>query len=468
MPTIDINITGGTYKHPSLPLSAQVTRNLWPQIQDNPAVKSKYILQAFYGMRLFGTVADGVDRGMLEHKGVGYKVTGTTLYTVASDGTHTTLDTIPGTGRCIIVGINNSIVIVTEGNAYVWDGATLTQVTDPDLESPSSAAHLNNQIIYDGDEGRFVSSDVGDATDIPALNYATAESDADDLVRVYTYNQTLYLFGDKTIETWYNSGVGTPPFDRIENGITRIGLQALYSVANTRDAIYFLGDDHQVYALNGSSYKAVSNLAIATEIASYSTRSDAIGFTANIAGQWFYFLTFPTENKTWAYTEGGDWWEWSSNAGGGRSRANSYMYIFGKHLVADYESGNIYELTPDVYTENEETIIRLRDTGVIHGGLFGAPGKDIEMSRFELIMETGIGLITGQGVNPYVMLSYSDDGGRTFSTEQWATAGRQGAFQWKVEWFALGRFTNRIMRIRFSDPCPFSIHSAAADIEVCS
>lgn len=103
----------------------------------------------------------------------------------------------------------------------------------------------------------------------------------------------------------------------------------------------------------------------------------------------------------------------------------------------------------------------------MHGGLIGEPGKYIEMSRFELILETGVGTISGQGKDPVVMLSISDDGGRTFSTEMWATIGKMGAFMWKVEWHALGRFENRIIRIRSSDPVFTCIHSAAAELEVC-
>lgn len=463
---VDLNISGGTYRHQSLPLSAQVTRNFWPQKQDYPGAKSTFVLQSFYGLELFGTVAGGVDRGMHEHLGIGYKVTGTTLYSVADDGTHTSLGTIPGTERCLFQGINTSLVLTTEGKAYVWDGINVTEISDVDLETPNSCAHLNNQIVFDGDGGRFVSSTVGDPTDIPALNYATAESDADDLIRVYTYDQQLLLLGDKTTELWYNSGVGAPPFDRIEGGIIQVGLQALHSVASTRNAVYFLGNDNVVYAMKGASVGAVSPLPLTQTIAAYTTNDDAIGFTANLDGNWFYVLTFPSANKTWVYLEGGDWFEWSYGSGGGRSLANSYMYVHGKHLVGDYLSGNIYELKRDVYSDNGEEIIRTRDTAPLHGGMLGAPGRTITMNRFELLMETGVGLLSGQGEDPVVMLSFSDDGGRTFSTEQWGSIGRSGEFMYKVEWFALGSFESRIMRVRISDPVAVSIHSAAAEIEV--
>jgi hypothetical protein len=158
--------------------------------------------------------------------------------------------------------------------------------------------------------------------------------------------------------------------------------------------------------------------------------------------------------------------EWSSGPDGGRTIANSYAYAFRKHLLGDYSSGNIYELDVDTYTNNGEEIIRVRDTGPLHGGLINAPGKTVEMNRFELIMQTGTGILTGQGSDPVVMLSFSDDGGQTFGTEIWGNVGKMNAKQWKVEWFNLGSFESRIIRVKTSDPVYYSIHSAAADIFV--
>ncbi len=461
---VPINLTGGTYKHPSLPLSAQVTRNFWPQQIDNMSAKSPYILHSWPGLTLFGS-GTGADGGQFEHNGVLYHVCGTTLYTVASDGTHTARGTIPGTGPCIFDGIGQSVVIVRFGQASVWNGITLEQVTDPDLETPNSVAHINNQIIYDGDEGRFAVSDVGDATSINGLNYATAESNADDLIRVFTFAEQVLMFGNKTIEPWWNSGVGNPPFDRVQGGVIQIGLKALHSVAKNKDSLYFLGTDFRIYRHSAGNATAVTDKALARAISEFADASDAIGWCFTKDDQYFYQITFPEADKSFVYPEGGQWFEVSSGVEGGRNIANSYAFAFGKHLVGDYRNGNLYELDDDAFTENGAAIRRVRDTGPLHGGLVQAQGKTIEMNRFELIMETGVGLTAGQGLDPVVMLSFSDDGGRTFCTESWGTVGRLGEFLWKVEWFALGSFVSRIIRIAITDPVKCSIHSAAADIE---
>lgn len=462
---VPINLTGGTYKHKSLPLSAQVTRNFRPQTQSDKKAFSENVLESWPGLLLFGT-ATGIDRGMLAHKEIVYKVTGETLYTVNSAGTHTSRGTIPGTDRCIFTAILDSVLIVTGGRVFVWNGTTLTEMTDTDLEQPNSACHLNNQIIFDGDGGRFMTSDAGDATTINSLNIATAESEADDVVRVYTLRQNLLVMGGDTIQPYWNTGDGNPPFDPVITGNVFVGLGALHSVANNDTVMYFYGNDDQVYVLQGYNAAPISTEPMAREFANYETTEDAIGFCLTDGGYNFYILTFPTVGKTWAYPEGGEWFELSSGADEGRWYGNSHAFCFRKNLIADYRNGNIYELDDNTYTDNGTTIIRTRDSAPLHGGLLKAPGKRLEMNRFELLLETGVGLVSGQGSDPVVMLSFSDDGGRTFSTEMWGTIGQVGEYQYKVEWFALGSFESRILRIRTSDPVHYSIYSAAAEIEI--
>lgn len=465
MPTIPLNITGGNYAHKSRALSSQITRNFWPQKQDNIATKSQYILEGWVGQKLFGS-APGKNRGIFEHQDIVYKVSGTTLYQVDSAGIHTAIGTIPGNGRCRFAPIVSNVVIVSGGFVYYWNGTVLAPVLDSDLEQPNAAAHLNSQIIYDGDDGRFVTSDVGDATTISGLNYASAESAADDLLRVYVFDQTAYMLGTKTIEPWWNSGVGSPPFDRIESGIMSIGLGALDSVSNDDNYMYLLGDDNKVYRIKGSSFQKIANLPTTRALELQLIISDAIGWNMSLQGQNFYVLALPTMNKTMVFPEDGDMFEWSSGVNGGRNNADGYVYAFRKHLVADYRNGNIYELDFETYTENGAPIIRTRIAGPLHSGLFGKPGKDFEFNRFELIMETGVGIIDGQGSDPVVMLKISYDDGKTFQDIGQGQIGKMGIFT-KVEWFELGTCASAILEISISDPVYASIHSAAADIELC-
>lgn len=468
MPNVSIPIVGGSYQHRSLPLSSQVTRNWYPEF--NQDSKSIISLLPTPGAKTFCTSANtGSDRGMHDFNGTLYKVSGTTLYRVNSIGVETSIGTISGSARCAFVNDATTMIIVTGGVVYSYNGTTLATETDLDFESPNTVAYLNNQAIYDGDNGRWSSSDAGSLTSINALNYANAESSGDALDRVYVFNQILYLMGLKTIEPWYNSGSGTPPFDRVEGGILQVGLGARWSVAHNDQFMYFLGDDRNIYRMTGTQATPVANPAIAYALQSYATVSDAIGMCCKWNGQNFYLLTFHAADKTWCYSESADmWFEMSSSLDGGRHLANSYIYIYGKHLIADHDSGDVYEWGFTTHTDNGSTIKRVRHSKPIDGSLFDPTvvGKPLFMGELEIIINAGTTtLLTGQGSNPDLMLRYSDDGGRTWSSYVHGTPGQIAQHTWKLKFGPLGRFYERIIEISATDPIAWEIYGARAEIE---
>lgn len=468
---IPINITGGFYEHKSRPLTRQVTRNFWPQLQATKKSRSEYILSSFYGIKAWKTQAGNADRGMLENQGKLYKVTDTTLYEVNSAGTHTTLGTVPGSNRCILKALGGQIVIANgSGQIYIWDGTAFSQNTNINLGNPKGVAVLNSQAIYDSGTGQgFDVSDVGLPATISGLNNAASESDPDNLLIPYAWRETLYLMGVNTVEPWWNSGQGNPPFDKIQGAVLKIGLDAIYSMADTPDYLFFFGNDKQFHSLTpGSSAvdSVVSTPAMAEKIGKYLVTSDCIGWTMQLQGQWFYVAVFPTENKTWVFPIGGEWFEWGTGLTG-RIRANSYAYAFNKHLVAEYNSGNIYELDDDTYTDVGETIIRTRDTAPLHSGLIGQPNKEFEINAIYLELETGIGLLSGQGSDPRIMVSASRDGGKTFGTERFLRVGRLGE-RITVSTGGLGRFkSSAVLRFRTSDPIYWAIYNGAVEMDIC-
>ncbi len=462
-----LNITGPSSQSRSKFLSSKKTLNLYPE--NTP---DGFVLNSFPGLLDFST-GNGPDRGAIEHLNTFYQVSGENLYSIDTDGTRTNLGSIPGTERCIFEGIGTSVVVVTDGTPYEWDGSTVTELTDNDFEDPNSCAHLNNQIIYDGEGGRFVTSDVGDASTIQGLNYATAESNADDLIRVFVYDKIVWMMGDKTLEPWENTGSGNPPFSPILGAIIQVGLGALHSVAKNDNGFYFLGDDKRIYFVQGVQETNVTTINLANEIEGFSVIDDAEGNCFQFQNQNFYLITFPTERRSFCFNESvgieNGWFELSSATSvTERYIGSSFVYFNKKTYVTDSSSGNVYELDKDTFDEFGNAIIRRRDTGALSGDMFGKPGKELTLRRLELLMETGVGSAEQDEDNegPYVMLSFSDDGGRTWSTEQWASAGRAGEFGWKVWWDDLGSFYKRIFRFTMSDSVYWCLHGGAMDIEV--
>ena len=85
------------------------------------------------------------------------------------------------------------------------------------------------------------------------------------------------------------------------------------------------------------------------------------------------------------------------------------------------------------------------------------------MSSFELIMKKGVGLITGQGDNPQIIIEYSIDGGESFKQGKFVKVGRRGQTNIKVKWDNLSTFYDLIIRITTSDPVYYSLQTASID-----
>lgn len=470
---IPLNFTGGVSEHKAAVVSNQKNRNFWPQ-KTEPKSKSQYILKPFYGLKLFKEFSGGggLDRGMLVANDVLYRVLGTTLYEVASDGTHTSRGAIPGEGRCILDVLQDEIIIITNlGAIYVWNGTTLTLNTDPGIGTPNGVAVINNQAVYDNGTGDDWSvSNVGTPLVVNGLNYASAESAPDRLVLPVAYRETLTLFGERTIEFWWNSGNGNPPFDRIQGSVSENGLTAKHSIAKTPDFLFYFGSDRLVHAMTGGTAsvdQVISTPSLALTFQQFGTVNDAIGVTFLLEGVWFYCLTFPTEDRTFVFPVGGEWFEWGTGTTG-RIRMNSFAKVFSKQIVADYQSGNLYELDSKTYTDAGEPIIRTRQTAPIFGGALGMPGKEFEVNSLELNLQTGIGNLVDPGMDPKIYVSVSRDNGETFSTERFASVGVNGDVFRKVSFRTFGRFkTSCVFRLRVSDPVDWVILDGQAEIEVC-
>ena len=455
---VNLPAIGQAYQHDDLRLSAQTCKNWWPEINKETSVVIS--LRQWPGAKVFASTV-GDDRGAYEWKGLTYKVSGTTLYSINSAGVTSSIGSISGSKRCSFSDSTNYLVIVTSGFVYVYDGSILTQNTSDTLEAPNYGAYLNSQWIYQGQDGRFGISNAGDPFTISALNYATAESNGDPLLRPYVFNQIVYLFGTETIEQWYNSGVGDPPFDRIEQGIIQKGLGAADSLAHNDKVIYFFGDDRIIYQLAGNAIQSITTPALAAEFQGYSDPSNAIGYTLTINGQDFYLIQFPNE-KTWAFNQNaGGWFELTVGTNETPYPVSSHVYAFGKHLMAD--GGDLLELDENLNTYNGQTVIRERATGLISGEAFSpeAIDKKIFMSRQSVIGKCKAPVNT----DPVVMVDYSNDAGYTFSNPKFKKLPKNGNYSGRLALLTrLGSFKDRIFRYRVSDDVNVSLHRVSGDI----
>jgi hypothetical protein len=432
----------------------------------SPSGKDNFVLKSFYGLKIEDLgPGSGTDRGQTMMAGVSYRVVGTNLYSFNSVGVHTSIGIIDGGERCTFANDGVNLVINNGTQSFTYNGSTLTENTDTNIQNSKSVTYLNSFFIYTKEQTSVVSV-AGDPT--TSQGAISAESNGDPLVRDYTFDQTVFRFGDETVETMWNSNTGTPPFTRIEGQTFAVGCSAKHSINNTLKFIYWLGSDRRIYRARGNQEEVVSSVALSNAIESYDTVAQAFSEVFSFQNKEYYMITFPSDNKTWLLNEEfgeNGWTEISSDLDGGKYQANSIQYNYGKLWAGDETSGRLFTLDKDTFTNGGDVTQRRRVLGSFNAKKLGmAQGKRLQVQRLELIMEQGVGLSEGQGENPRIMVEYSFDGGRTWPNVSWARVGRLGEYALKVEVWGIFTAYDFIPRLTITDPVPISIYSGVIDV----
>lgn len=86
------------------------------------------------------------------------------------------------------------------------------------------------------------------------------------------------------------------------------------------------------------------------------------------------------------------------------------------------------------------------------------------VERFQLELQVGVGLSTGQGSDPQIMLRISRNGGRTWGPELWTSAGKIGQYSRRALWRRLGRGRDLVFEVSVSDPVLWCMVEATMDI----
>ena len=450
---IPVPFSINSYQNRSIPASAQRCFNLYPE--SIPEGKSQVVLHGTPGLKVFADAPHvGQVRGMCLMGGELYTVILDKLYKVSSAGSYTEIGAVSGSGRVYMATNGTDLAITTGGIGYVYDGAAFAQITDTDFPTAATCSFINQRIVFDSEFG-FTYTELDDATSMAGSVNGTGSPDQ--AISVLTDHLEVWLFGETSIEVWYNSTSVSTPFERLQGAFIERGCAAKYSPAKMDNSVYWLGDDFAVYRAQAYAPIRISTPTVEREIQSYHT-DDAFGFSYVEEGHSFYVLTFPTSRKTWVYDAATQRWHERGNFSAGRIRANCYIYAYDRHLVGDFENGIIYEMDLDTFTDNGETIQRIAVSPPIHSG-----GEDIFMSKLWIDMESGQGLTTGQGSDPQAMLQASDDAGVTWNNERWVTIGKKGKYRNRAIWRRMGTFFNRVYRLTISDPIKVVIIGAWGD-----
>lgn len=453
-----IGLVGSTYQQRSLPFDAQRTINLWPIVDEKG--KEVSALYGTAGLSLFASAgAQGARNSFTSSNGRSFQVSGSTLYEVLANGTTVDHGSLLTSFGNVSIDENGTQLGICDGiNFYIFTYATdtLAPVTGGGL--PASVGFVtaidSYFVVNENGTGRFFISAIGDGTSWDALDFATAESNPDDLVCVKNAIGQLWLFGRKTTEIWTNTGASVFPFGRISGAIMEKGIVAPHSVQDLENSIYWLGRDKYgqgvVFRASGFTPEAISPEPINIAIQKATDIENITSWVYQEDGHTFYALTGGGLETTLVLDITiGEWHERSFNDNGDLSNhlAQCVTFAFGKQLVGDRRNGNIYEMSLDYYDDAGEEIVSER----IYTHLSDNDER-IRYNTLEISLETGVGNLTGNGQDPLISMQLSKDGARTWSNWFTARIGRVGEYLTKVAFRRLGIAEQMTFKIRISAP----------------
>lgn len=169
-----------------------------------------------------------------------------------------TSTTMTVTSKSDLAAANSIATTVFSGTGLSWGTATITGagthvlqgIAMPDgLAAQSVAALAGHVLVSVANSGRFYWVKPGEVV-IDPLNFATAESQPDNIVDMMSVGDTVWIIGDGSTEAWYATGDLNAPFAPTRGRVYARGVVPGTAV-RIKDQVILVGSDGIVYAIGG-------------------------------------------------------------------------------------------------------------------------------------------------------------------------------------------------------------------------
>lgn len=432
--------------------------------------KATYAIYATEGLDTIYTPATGKFYGAIATESYLYGVTGTTLWAIDTVGAVTNLLTLSAEGPVTFARNRRSpdtqvgLVTSADNKYYTIVGTTDTLNTDPDLAgTPTSIAVKDGYFIITTNFNRFFITGEDDATTIAALDFGKAQRSPDEILRVIPTETEIALFGSDSIEFHQNNPSDTASFPFVPVQSIDVGLLAPMAIVKLDREIIWLASDGTIKRMVGYGGEVISNPDVQRAISQVADKTDISAFAWHSKSIGHSFVAFTSPLWTWVYDLREGSWHERKSYGLDFWRISGVVEWQGKVLAGDYENGELYDISGDYFDEGGSPLVMTVQTAP--SDAFPYP---VQVNGLVLDMMPGVGRLgRPQDETPEVLLAYSDDGGRTWSTERSTSIGTAGSTNARAKWLRLGmiRRNGRTWRFRVSANVSRCIQGAALDVE---
>ena len=447
---MQISILNGIYTDNGPDFRTSYPVNMVP-VPKNSGISTGY-LRPGDGLVANGS-GPGIDRGGINWQGECYRVMGTKLVSVASNGAVTVLGDVGGPVNTLVTFDYSfdELAIASGGRLYYWDNSTLTQVTDPDLGVVLDVVWVDGYFMTTDGEFLIV-TELSDPTQVNPLKYGSSEVDPDPVVALLKLRNEVYALNRNTVEVFDNIGGDLFPFQRIDGAQIQKGVVGTFACCVYIERIAFLGSGRNespgIYVGAAATTQKISTQEIDELLLTYTEAQLSLVKLEARNDKSHQHLYVHLPDRTIVYDAAasealGDqvWFTLTTTVVGfAQYRARNLVWAYDKWLVGDPQSSTIGYLVDDIGSHWGQQVRWEFGTIISYN-----EGKGALFQKIELVSLTGR---VALGTNPQISTSYSLDG-LSYSQDRYIYVGTIGNTNKRLAWFQQGHMRNwRIQRFR--------------------
>jgi hypothetical protein len=413
----------------------------------------------------------GVDRGGINWNGDVYRVMGTKLVEISSNGAVTILGDV-GSGELVTFDYSfDELAVASGGNIYFWNGTTLTQGSYPlvTIGPIIDFCFIDGRFMLTDGERLFL-TDIGDPLVIGAFAFEEPIADPDPVTSLLRLRNEVYAINRFTMEVYDNLGTAVPfPFGVIQGAQVQKGCVGVQACCVYLDRIAFLGSGRNeapgIYTAASATTQKISTQEIDNILLDYTeAQLSLVKIEArNDKNHEHLYVHLPDQTLVFdaSASQALQTPVWfilvSTLTGLAQYRARNMVWAYDKWLVGDPQSNSIGYLVQDTGHHWGQQVYWQFGTLIVYNESNGAIFNELE-----LVSLTGS---VALGKNPQISTSYSLDG-KSYSQERSISVGTIGNTKKRLAWFQQGHMRNwRIQRFKGDSDAHVSFLRLEAQIE---
>lgn len=376
-----------------------------------------------------------------------FGISGATLY----KGT-TEIGTVNGGGPFSMAGYETFLFTAGGANLWGYDGTALAAITMPDGQNViKTFVGASRVMAIPEATGQFFYSDPLE-TDIDALDFATAESQADRLLDGLFIDDTAVLFGAETIEFWPNTNDPDLPFAPLEGRVIERGIWGTGCATAFGKTFAWVTNVNEEDGSGGQVCVGDEDNVIST-----SGLEARIGQSDTCRLFRFYLegaemLALRLDDETQVFNRRSALWSEFASYG----EDNWLPQCFAGGVFGSAVDGKTLRWGDGHEDMGGQLERRFR-------GGFPLDSGGVRIDNVQLRCNVGqTPFLTGDYDDPVVEMRTSRDAGKTWGDWRPAGLGEQGQYRTKVQWRSCGTFSQPgfLAEFRVTDPIDWRVSSA--------